>query len=62
MDIVERAVVNMCSFDGATRGNYFGGESVRRIIVKNLKNGKEASKDGVTGDMIKRKGELVRDW
>ena len=39
------------------RISYFGGESIRRmeveLRVEKLKNGKAASKDEVTGEMIK---------
>ena len=45
----------MCGFDGVRRGNYFGGEPIGRAEVKvrvgNLKNGKAAGKDEVTGEM-----------
>ena len=42
---------------GVQRGNYFGGEPIRRtevdIRVGKLKNGKAAGKDVVTGEMIR---------
>ena len=42
----------MCSYDGVQRGNYFGGEPIRKIEVeekvKKLKNEKAAGKDEVT--------------
>ena len=56
----------MCGFDGVQRGNYFGGEAIRRMEVEvrvvKLKNGKAASKDEVTGEMIKGGGHRVVDW
>ena len=42
-----------------------GEETVRRTErkrVENLKNGKAAGKNEVTGKMIKREGELVINW
>ena len=52
--------------DGVWRGNYSGGELIRRIEVEvrvgKLKNGKAAGKDEVTGEMIKGKGNKVVDW
>ena len=48
------------------KGNYFGGEPIRRteieVIVGKLKNGKTASKDEVTGEMINGGGNRVVDW
>ena len=41
----------MCSFDGFRRGNYFGGEPIRRM--EKLKKGKAAGEDEITGKMIK---------
>ena len=47
----------MCDFDGIQRGNYFGGETIGRAEVEmrvgKLKNGKAASKDEITGELIK---------
>ena len=49
----QQVAVHMIGFDGIQRGNYFGGEPVRRTEVKvrvgELKNGKVAGKDEVTG-------------
>ena len=49
MDTQEHVAVHMCGFDGVRRGNYFGGEPIRRmeveVRVEKLKNGK----DEVTG-------------
>ena len=46
----------MCGFDGIWRGNYFGGESIRRtevdVRLRKLMNGKVAGKDEVIGKMI----------
>ena len=59
----EQVKVHMCGFDGVRRGNYFGGEPIRRTEVKvrvgKLKDGKAAGKDEVTGEMIKRAGARV---
>ena len=59
----------MCSFDGIQRGNTFGGERIGRaeraeveVRVGKLKNGKEASKDEITGEMMKGGGDRVVDW
>ena len=47
----------MCGFDGIWRGNYFGGEPIGRteieVRVGELKNGKVAVGDEITGEMIK---------
>ena len=47
------------------RGNYFGGESIRRADVEmrvgKLKNGKAAGMDKITGKMIKGEGDRVVD-
>ena len=56
----------MCGFDGFQRGNYFGGEPIRRpeveVRVGKLKNGKAVGKDEVTGEIIKSGGDMVVDW
>ena len=56
----------MCGFDGVRRGNYFGGEPIRRTEVEErvgkLKNGKTAGEDEVTGKIIKGGGNRVVDW
>ena len=56
----------MCGFYGIRRGNYFGGEPIRRaeveVSVGKLKNGKAAGKDELTGEMIKGGGERVVGW
>ena len=56
----------MCGYDGVRRGNYFGGEPIRKIEVeekvKKLKNGKAAGKDEVTEEMVKGGGDVVADW
>ena len=66
----------MCGFDGVQRGNYFGGEPIRRTKVEGrvgkLKNEKMAGKDEVTGEMIKsgcerlckvfESGVVPEDW
>ena len=55
----------MCGYDGVQRGNYFGGEPIRKIEVeervKKLKNGKVAGKDKVTEEMVKG-GDVGVDW
>ena len=47
----------MCGYDWIRRGNYFGGELIKKIEVeekvKKLKNGKAAGKDEVTEEMVK---------
>ena len=49
----------MYSFDMVRRGNYFGGEPIRRIEVevkvRKIKNGKATGKNNVTAEMIKVK-------
>ena len=56
----------MCDFDGIQRGNFFGGEPIRRteieVKVDNLKKRKAAGKDKVTGEMVKGGGDTVVDW
>ena len=56
----------MCGFHRVWRGNYFGGEPIRRtkveIRVGKLKNGKTAGKDEVTGEIIKCGCYRVVDW
>ena len=51
----------MCSFDRIRRGNYFGGELIGiaevEVRVGKLQNGKAASKDEITEEMIK--GEMT---
>ena len=48
------------------RGNYFGGEPIRRteveVKVGKLKNEKAVSKDEFTGKMIKGENNRVVDW
>ena len=52
----------MCGYDGVRRGNYFGGEPIRKIEVeekvKKLKNGKAAGKDEVIEEVVKGGGGL----
>ena len=56
----------MCGFDEVQRGNYFGGEPIRRkeveVRVGKLKNKKIAGKDEVTGEVIKGGGNRTVDW
>ena len=65
IDTQEQVVVHVCGFDTVQRGNYFGGEPIRRteveVRVGKLKNGKAAGKDEVTGEMIKGGGKRVVD-
>ena len=53
----------MCDFDGVRRGNYFGGEPIRRaeveVGVEKLKNGNTAGKDEITGEMIKVRADKM---
>ena len=57
IDTQEKVTVHMCGFDEIQRGNYFGGEPIRRDEVEvrmgELKNGKAAGKDEITGEKIK---------
>ena len=52
IDTQEEVAFQMCDFDGVRRGNYFGGEPIRRtgveVRVGKFKNGKAAGKDEVT--------------
>ena len=56
--------VHVCGFDCVQRGNYFGGEPIRRteveVKVGKLKNGKAAGKDEITGEMVK--GGVTYCW
>ena len=65
IDSQEQVSAHMCGFDGVLRGNYFGGEPIRRteveVRVVKLKNGKAAGKDEVKGEMIKGEGDRVVD-
>src|SRR5678815_4221110 len=62
----EEVIVNVCGFDGARRNRYFGDEVISKeeVIgrVRKLKNGKSAGIDEITGEMIKKGGEMVIDW
>ena len=53
----EQIIIQMCNFYGVQRGNYFGGEPIKRAEVElrvgKIKNGKAAGKDEFTGEMIK---------
>ena len=66
VDTQEEVGVHMCGYDGVRRGNYFGGEPIKKTEVeervKKLKNGKAASKYEVTEEMIKGGGYVVADW
>ena len=66
IDAQEEVAVYMCGFDGIRRGNYFGGERIRRaeveVRVGKLKNRKAAGKDEIIGEMIKGGGDKVVDW
>ena len=66
VDTQEQVQLHMCGFDGIQRGNYFGGEPIRRaeieVRVGKLKNGKATGKDEITGEMIKDGGDRVVDW
>ena len=66
VDTQEEVGVHMCGYDGIRRGNYFGGEPIRKIEVeekvKKLKNGKAAGKDEVTEEMVKSGSDVVLDW
>ena len=66
IDTQEQVAVHMCGFDGIQRGNYFGGEPVGRaeveVRVGELKDGKAAGKDEITGEVIKDGGDSAADW
>ena len=66
IDAQEQVAVHLCGFDGVRRGNYFGGQPIKRmkveVRVRKLKNGTAAGKDEVTGEMIKGGGDRVVDW
>ena len=55
----------MCGLDDIQRGDYFGGEPIRRTEVEvrmgKPKNGKTASKDEVTGEIVKDGDDMVVD-
>ena len=56
LDIQEQVASN-CVSNGVRRGNYFGGQLIKRteveVRVRKFKNGKAAGKNEVTGEMIK---------
>ena len=56
IDTQEQVAAHICGFVGVQRGNYFGGEKIRKNEVKvrmgKLKKGKAAGKDEVTEEMI----------
>ena len=62
----EQVAFHMCGLNGIRRGNYFGAELIGRtelrVRVDKLKNGKEAGKDEITGEIIKGGGDRVVDW
>ena len=65
IDTQEQVAVQMCGFDGIWSGNYFEGEPIGRAEVEvkgKLKNGKAASKDKITVEMIKGEGDRMVDW
>ena len=63
VDTQEEVAIHMCGFDGIQRVNYFRGEPIGRaeveVRVGKLKDGKAASKDEITGEMIKDQGDRV---
>ena len=66
IDIQEQAATHMCGFDSVQRGNYFGGELIRRIEVEvrvgKFKNRKGTGKDEVNVEMVKGGGDMQVDW
>ena len=67
IDTQEQDAVHICDSDGVRKGNYFGGEPIRRTEVEvrgvgTLRNGKAAGKDEVIGEMIKGGGNRMVDW
>ena len=65
IDIQEYVAVSMCGFDGVQKGNYFGGEPIKRteveVRVRKLNNGKVAGKNEVTRDVIKSGSDMRVD-
>ena len=56
IDAQEQVAVRMYGFDGAWRGNYFGGEPIGRTEFEarlEWKNGNAAGKNEITRKMIK---------
>ena len=55
-----------CVTDGVRRGNYFGGEPIKRtdveVRVGMLKNGKAAGKHDFTVEIIKGGSDMMVDW
>ena len=64
--IQEEVAVRMCGFDGARRGDYFGGEPIGRaeaeVRVGKIKKSKAAGKGEITGEMIQGGGDRVVNW
>ena len=60
IDTNRQIIVHMCGFDGVQRGNYFGGELIKKteveVKVGKFKNGKATINDKVSGEMVKGGG------
>ena len=65
-DTQEQVAVHMFGLNNVQRGNYFGGELIKRteckVRVGKLENEKAAGKDEVIGEMEKGGGDMVVDW
>ena len=66
IDTQEQVAIHICSFDGVRRGNYFGGEPIRRAEVElrmgKVKSGKALGKNEVKGKMLKGEGDRLVNW
>ena len=51
----------MCGFDGIQRGSYFGGVLIRNYELE-VRIGKVAGNDEITGEMVKGGDDMVVDW
>ena len=54
----------MCGYDGVRRGNYFGGEPIRKLKLRRKLRSlrKSAGKDEVTEEIVKDGDDVVVDW
>ena len=66
IDTQEDVAIHMCGFDGIQRGNYFGVEPIGRaeveVRVGKIKNGEDAGKDDITGEIIKGGSGRIVGW
>ena len=61
IDTQGEVAVHMCGFNGIRRDNYFGGVPIGRAEVE-VRDGKVAGKDEITGEMTKGGGDRVVGW